>query len=122
MTVIVNDTNRGLAAANNQGIAATQGRYLIISNPDVLFQPRTIDELIACAERHPRAAFVISKLRSPGGQLQTSVGDMPVLREALLGRRASPGEPPLALDLASGGTVGHTTKSWPSGTAWSVAT
>lgn len=88
-TVIVNENNRGLAAANNQGIAATEGRYLIISNPDVLFQPGTIDELIACAERHPRAAFVISKLRSPGGQLQTSVGDMPVLREALFGRRAS---------------------------------
>lgn len=86
--VIVNESNRGLAGGNNQGMAVAKGRYLIVSNPDVVYRPGTIDELLGCAERHPRAAFVISRLRYPTGELQTSVGDMPTLRETLLGRWA----------------------------------
>lgn len=85
---VTNDTNRGLAAANNQGLALARGACLVISNPDVIYRPGALDQLVACAKRRPRAAFVIAKLRYPDGQLQTSVGDMPTLREAVLGRWA----------------------------------
>ena len=88
IVTIVNDRNRGLAAANNQGMRAARGRYFLISNPDVVYRKGTVDALLDVAERRPRAAFVITKLFYADGRLQTSVGDMPTLREALLGRWA----------------------------------
>jgi N-acetylglucosaminyl-diphospho-decaprenol L-rhamnosyltransferase len=88
LVTIVNDSNRGLAAANNQGMRTARGRYFVISNPDVLYRAGTIDALVDVAERRPRAGFVITKLFYESGELQTSVGDMPTLREALLGRWA----------------------------------
>ncbi|MBV9870276.1 MAG: glycosyltransferase family 2 protein [Frankiaceae bacterium] len=88
LTVIRNASNRGLAAANNQGLGSALGEFVVISNPDVIYQPSTIDELINAARRHPRAAFVIPQVRYRDGQIQTSVGDLPSLREALLGRWA----------------------------------
>jgi GT2 family glycosyltransferase len=88
LLVVRNDSNRGLAAANNQGIAVARGRYLVISNPDVVYRTGTIDAMVETADRHPRAAFVIPRVYYETGELQTSVGDMPSLREALLGRWA----------------------------------
>jgi len=87
--LVRNATNRGLAAANNQGIDATTSPWVLISNPDVVYEPTTVARLLACGERHERAAFVIARLSYPDGSLQTSVGDLPTLRQALLGRRAS---------------------------------
>ena len=86
--LIVNDVNRGLAAANNQGIAASAADYVLIANPDTKLQPGAIDALLDLLGRHERAAFAIPLLRRPDGRLQTSVGDLPSLREALLGRQA----------------------------------
>jgi GT2 family glycosyltransferase len=85
---IVNDTNRGLAAANNQGMGAARGRYLVVSNPDVLFRKDTVNNFVDVAKRRPRAAFVIPKLLYPDGRTQTSVGDMPSFGEVVLGRWA----------------------------------
>jgi N-acetylglucosaminyl-diphospho-decaprenol L-rhamnosyltransferase len=44
--------------------------------------------MLAAFERHPRAAFVVPRLLYPDGALQVSAGDLPTLREALLGRQA----------------------------------
>jgi N-acetylglucosaminyl-diphospho-decaprenol L-rhamnosyltransferase len=88
-TVIRNRSNVGLAAANNQGIAVAESPWLLISNPDVIYERSTIDELIACANRHPRAAFVIPRLSYADGSLQTSVGDLPTCAQAMRGRRVS---------------------------------
>lgn len=88
VSVIRNDANRGLAAANNQGIAATSGRYVLVSNPDVEFDEGAVDAMVDTMSRHERAGIVVPRLRSTDGSLQTSAGDLPTLREALLGRRA----------------------------------
>src|SRR3954454_7260197 len=50
--LIRNNTNLGLAAANNQGIDATDAPWVLNSNPDVVYEPTTVAELLACAERH----------------------------------------------------------------------
>jgi GT2 family glycosyltransferase len=84
--VIANDTNRGLAAANNQGIAATSGRYVLISNPDVVYGDGAIDALVSLLERRAGAAFAVSRLLHADGTPQPGAGDLPTLREALLGR------------------------------------
>ncbi|MGI8751454.1 MAG: glycosyltransferase family 2 protein [Acidimicrobiales bacterium] len=85
--VIANPTNRGLAAANNQGLVAAEGSRLLICNPDVVFAPGAIDALDAALARHPKAGWVIPRLRYEDGRLQTSAGDLPSLAQAVFGRQ-----------------------------------
>lgn len=84
---ILNRTNRGLAAANNQGLLASTGDCVVFTNPDVLFQPDAFNALVSCLGRHPDAAFVVPRVEYPDGALQTTAGDLPTLTEALLGRQ-----------------------------------
>jgi len=86
--LIANTDNRGLAAANNQGIEAARAGAILISNPDVVFRAGAVDALLATLHGHPRAAFVVPRLSYEDGSLHTSVGDLPTLREALAGRQA----------------------------------
>jgi GT2 family glycosyltransferase len=86
--VIANPDNRGLPAANNQGIAAASGASLLICNPDVVFQPGAAAALVGLLGRHERAGMVIPRLLYPDGEVQTSAGDLPTLSEALRGRQA----------------------------------
>jgi N-acetylglucosaminyl-diphospho-decaprenol L-rhamnosyltransferase len=85
--VIANRTNRGLAAANNQGMLAARGDLLLISNPDVRFEPGAVETLVDVMVRRPRAAWVVPRLRYPDGAIQTSAGDLPTLMDALAGRQ-----------------------------------
>jgi GT2 family glycosyltransferase len=85
--VVRNHDNRGLAAANNQGIGLSRGWALLICNPDVRFTSGAVEAMVDTLARHPRAAFVIPRLCYPDGTLQTSAGDLPTLGEALLGRQ-----------------------------------
>jgi GT2 family glycosyltransferase len=84
--VVQNEHNLGLAAGNNQGIRASSSPFVLISNPDVHYQPGAIDALYDLLQRRARAAFVVARLRDPDGTLQTSAGDLPTLGEALVGR------------------------------------
>ncbi len=87
--VIANADNRGLAAANNQGMAAAVGDCFLISNPDVIYQPGSVRAMVAVMGRHERAAWVGPKFLHEDGALQTSVGDLPTLGDALLGRQVA---------------------------------
>jgi N-acetylglucosaminyl-diphospho-decaprenol L-rhamnosyltransferase len=95
--IIANASNRGLAAANNQGLLASGAPFALISNPDVLYQPGAVDALHELLCRRERAAFAFARMRDPDGTLQTTAGDLPSLGEALvgrwLGRRARRGRP-----------------------------
>jgi N-acetylglucosaminyl-diphospho-decaprenol L-rhamnosyltransferase len=88
LRLIANRDNRGLPAANNQGIAASHGNVLLICNPDVVFQPGAAAALVDLLGRRPRAGIVIPRLLYPDGGLQTSAGDLPTLAHALQGRQA----------------------------------
>jgi N-acetylglucosaminyl-diphospho-decaprenol L-rhamnosyltransferase len=95
--VIANDSNLGLAAANNQGIDEARGEFLMICNPDVIFRAGAAGELVATMNRHPRAAWVVPRLTYEDGSLQTSAGDLPTFLDAVSGRQVtrqrSDGEP-----------------------------
>jgi GT2 family glycosyltransferase len=84
--VIANDLNLGLAAANNQGLRASRSPFALISNPDIIYEPGAVDALHALLCRSDRAAFVFARLRQHDGRLQICAGDLPTLREALIGR------------------------------------
>lgn len=87
--LVVNPTNRGLPAANNQGLRASTGAVYLICNPDVIFEPGAIATLIDVMARRGRAGWVVPRLAYEDGTTQTSVGDLPTLPEALLGRQAT---------------------------------
>jgi GT2 family glycosyltransferase len=86
--LIANPDNRGLPAANNQGIAASSSDSLLICNPDVVFRPGAAEALIDLLNRQPTAGIVIPRLLYEDGTLQTSAGDLPSLRDSILGRQA----------------------------------
>jgi GT2 family glycosyltransferase len=87
--IIENGRNRGLAAANNQGIRASSAPFVLISNPDVLYPAGAVDALLDLLERRPRAAFAVARHHHRDGSLQTSAGDLPSATDALLGHRLS---------------------------------
>ena len=99
--IIANPDNRGLPAANNQGIAATSGRYVLISNADVVYRAGAIATLIDALERRSRAAIAVPQLiHESTGQLQASAGRLPTLREAVLG------------SFGRGSSEGHWLRNW----------
>jgi N-acetylglucosaminyl-diphospho-decaprenol L-rhamnosyltransferase len=88
--------NVGYGAAANAGLADVSTGWALVANPDVRFDPGSIDELLAVAGRWPRAATVGPAIRTPGGELYPSARDLPQLStgigHALLGW-AWPGNP-----------------------------
>jgi N-acetylglucosaminyl-diphospho-decaprenol L-rhamnosyltransferase len=81
--------NIGYGAAANAGLADATGRWALVANPDVRFEPGSVDELLAAAARWPRAATVGPAIRTPDGELYPSARDLPALStgigHALLG-------------------------------------
>jgi GT2 family glycosyltransferase len=65
--VIRNARNAGFAAAQNQAIAATRGRWVLTLNPDVLMTPGFIRKLVDSGLRDSAAGAVCGKLLSIGG-------------------------------------------------------
>ena len=82
--LIANDFNRGFAAANNQAIAVSQGRFLFFLNPDTLVRQNAITELMRFLNRYPRVGVATGKLINPDGSLQHSAFHFPSLWMELL--------------------------------------
>ena len=51
--LIANDNNRGFAAANNQGMRISRGRYVLLLNPDTIVLDRAIDVMVSWCDEHP---------------------------------------------------------------------
>jgi GT2 family glycosyltransferase len=81
--LIANAENRGFAAASNQALAAAEGRYLLLLNPDTVVPPHGLEELVAFADQRPEAGVVGPQLRYPDGRLQYSARHFPTVTAAL---------------------------------------
>ncbi len=83
--VIVNATNAGFAAANNQAMNVARGEFFLLLNSDAVLKPGALDALIAVARGRPRAGIVGGRLLNPDGSFQASFTRFPTLaREALI--------------------------------------
>lgn len=67
--LIVNKDNRGFAGGNNQGLAAADGRYLLLLNPDVVVAPSSLSTLVQYLEKHPHVGIVGPKTCDGKGKL-----------------------------------------------------
>ncbi|APT84182.1 glycosyltransferase family 2 protein [Corynebacterium aquilae] len=57
--------------------------HLLISNPDVVFGPGSIDELLDCSSRHDSAACVGPLIVEPDGSIYPSARAVPTLRNGI---------------------------------------
>ncbi|MCK1619035.1 glycosyltransferase family 2 protein [Bradyrhizobium sp. 159] len=68
--LIENRENLGFAAANNQGIAVSKGRYVLLLNSDTIVLDRAIDKTITFADKHADTAVVGCRVLNPDLTLQ----------------------------------------------------
>ncbi len=90
--LIENQDNPGFAGANNQGMAVSQGRYLLLLNSDTIVKPGALQAAMQFMDGHPEVGLCGIRLLNPDGSFQTSHAPFPnLLSEFLiattLGRR-----------------------------------
>ena len=77
--VIDNQENLGFAGGNNQAIRQSQGRYVLLLNPDTAVKPEAFNHLIDFMDKNPNAGAVGPLTLNPDGTLQTSCYPVPTL-------------------------------------------
>jgi hypothetical protein len=88
--VIRNDVNVGLAAATNQGLCESRGRYLLALNSDTVILPGSLDRLAKFLDDHPDAGAATARLVGPNGTEHPPIcGDVPTLK-VLIDEAVSP--------------------------------
>lgn len=118
--LIENAANLGFAAANNQAIRASQGRYVLLFNSDALAQPGALAAMVSFMEAHPTVGAAGPQLINGDGSFQASYARFPTLLSELallagvarwwLGPyapspRPIPGEPAHAVDWVAGAAL-----------------
>lgn len=82
--LIQNRGNAGLSRASNQGINASQGRYVLLLNDDTVVNGPSLEKMVEFLDRHPDAAAVGGRLLNPDGSLQAGYRRFPTLPEEFL--------------------------------------
>jgi len=70
--IIRNQKNEGFIRASNQGIEASEGRYVLLLNSDTIILDNAIAKMVEFADAHPEAGAVGCKVLHPDGSLQRS--------------------------------------------------
>jgi GT2 family glycosyltransferase len=74
VTVVLNDENRGFAAACNQGLALARGELLVLLNDDAVVAPGWLARLGAHAAADPRIGLVGAVTNRIGNEAEVVVG------------------------------------------------
>lgn len=82
-TLIVNKENKGFAAANNQALELSRGKYLLLLNPDTIIKDNALDRLIKFMDDNRSIGACGPKLLYPDGRTQKSVRHLPSFKGAL---------------------------------------
>lgn len=81
--VLVNTENVGFSKAINKGIKNSQGKYILIINPDTRIKGNALRLLVDFAEKHPVLGAVAPKLLFNDGKVQPSVFMFPTVGNAI---------------------------------------
>jgi len=68
--IIVNTKNMGFAAANNQGILTSKGRYILLLNSDTLVLKNSLQKTVVFADCHEKVGIVGCRVLNPDNSLQ----------------------------------------------------
>jgi N-acetylglucosaminyl-diphospho-decaprenol L-rhamnosyltransferase len=82
--VIVNSSNRGFAAAVNQGLHGGSAAWVLILNPDARIEPGGVQAMIDAAVRGHRVGCVGPKTTDPSGATYPSARSFPGIVTALV--------------------------------------
>lgn len=77
--LISNEQNKGFAAANNQAIRTSQGKFILLLNSDTIVLPDALSRMMSFLQGHPDVGVVGCKLSNPDGTLQPSAYGRPSL-------------------------------------------
>ena len=70
--VIENGKNLRFAKANNVGIRASRGEYILILNPDTIIHPDTLDKMVLFADQYPKVGAFGCRVLNSDGSYQMS--------------------------------------------------
>ena len=82
--LIANDENRGFTAANNQGLALSQGRHLLLLNPDTEIVGDALETMIDYAQANGEVGALGPRLLNTDGSPQSSRRRFPTYSTALI--------------------------------------
>lgn len=82
--LIANEDNVGFTGGNNQAIAASRGRYLLLLNPDTEIVGEALSTMVAYMDAHPRVGALGPQLLNPDGSVQSSRRRFPTIATAFL--------------------------------------
>ena len=82
--LIANEQNVGFTRGSNQAIRASQGRYVLLLNPDTEVVGSALPTMVDYMERHPRVGALGPQLLGPEGSIQSSRRRFPSLVTAFL--------------------------------------
>jgi GT2 family glycosyltransferase len=78
--LIENGKNLRFAKANNVGIRASQGEYVLILNPDTIIHEGTLDKIVSFADRHPEAGAFGCRVLNSDSSYQGCIRPLPTIR------------------------------------------
>jgi len=76
---IINENNRGFAAANNQAFKLAKGEYVLLLNNDTIFFENTIGKSVVFLRSNPQYSILGCKLLNANETLQESFFQFPTL-------------------------------------------
>ena len=82
--LIANGRNLRFAKANNVGIRASRGQYVLILNPDTIIHDGALDKIVKFADEHPEAGAVGCRVLNADGTYQESAWPLPTMRSELI--------------------------------------
>jgi GT2 family glycosyltransferase len=77
--VIENKTNPGFAAANNQGVRVSKGKYVLFLNSDTEIHDNVLEEMVAWMNLNSKSGVVTCALKNADGSMQATGGYFPTL-------------------------------------------
>lgn len=81
--LIANDYNAGFAKANNQAIAQSSGRYVLLLNPDMRVLPGCLEKMVQWMDCHDNAGVAGCHLVKENGETVSHVRRYPKLSDQL---------------------------------------
>ena len=82
--LIANEKNLGFTRGNNQAVAQSRGRYVLLLNPDTEVVGDALSTMVQYMDAHPQVGALGPQLLNPDGSVQPSRRRFPTMATAFL--------------------------------------